>query len=221
MEKIHLKAITRAFVRPLRTSIYIPEQYIVNTAIIIVLVSFLFLISGCHYYKVITKTTCESENMLSDLLNHFYPEKRYPRQYYSEGNLVIMLFKEHDVYVVDSTGKWLLEDPIFNYDTLTCNSTFSPKPADSIISVENRKHMRYYPSTEADIVKRINLHVMKLSVNESGMVFIPVSTIEKYDIYKKNKGKTIWPPTLIATCSAVFIFVIVAIVSLNNISLYK
>jgi hypothetical protein len=200
--------------------IKIPEEYFVNSAVIIVLVSFLFTISGCNYYKVITKNASGQENLLIDLLNDSYHPYFYPRETYTEDNLVKMLFQEHNIYLVDSTGKWLLENPVLRNDTLICKSTYEPRTADSIVTAENREHKRYYPKTESEIINRINLHVTTINHYDSALVYIPLSSIYQYDIYNRNVWKTYFRPACIVAGTGLLIAVIVGISSINNMSIY-
>lgn len=216
------KSISEAWLSALRSLKNIPEQYFVNAAIITILVPLLMMFSGCAYYRVTSRDIgkCKSDNLLSELLLKYYPELYYPRSEYPEQNLAIMLFREHHIYAVDSTGKWLLENPALKHDTLICKSTFEPKPADSVITAENRKHNRYYPKTESDIIQRINLHVRTINSNDSGMVYIPLSSIYQYDIYHRNVLKTCYGPALILLGTALLVAVIVGVTRANNMSIY-
>ena len=185
------------FLRVFRSACIIPERFIINAAIMIVLVSFLFMISGCVYYKVSTKDSFDTENVLGELVNERYPSKIYHRDYYTEKKLISKLFREHNFYAIDSNGRWLMESLVLSNDTIFCKSTFSPIPPDSIKSDENRKSMRYSKNREAYFTERINLYVETINFIDSGRTYFPVSSITKYDLYSKDKGKSIVVPILL------------------------
>ena len=60
----------------------ITEKLIVNTAIAIVLASFLFMESGCAYYKVTTKVDLAPQTIIPELLMDLFSEKSMVFQYF-------------------------------------------------------------------------------------------------------------------------------------------
>ena len=77
------------------------DQLIVSSAIAIVLISFVLMISGCSYYRVVTADKKPSGDFFNQAMSMLYPEKKYPRNYYPEGNLKKMLFTQSDFYLFD------------------------------------------------------------------------------------------------------------------------
>lgn len=182
---------TRAIFRSLWPESDFIDQFIVSTAIGIVLFSFLFMISGCSYYKISTKPYDQSDTLFSDMADDLYKKWKYPRENYPEDRLLKLLFLERDFYVFDSNGRWHLYRPELRGDTIISKAQLSPVPEGVVDgAVETRKNKRYHPEKESDIIKRINLYVDKLNFNDSGMAYIPVSGIQKCEIYKKDRGKT-------------------------------
>ena len=203
------KTSTRSSFRTLRSGRKFIDQFILSTAIVIVLVSFLFMISGCSYYKISTRFNPQSDTFFKDLLNEVYPVKKYPREFYIEDNLVKMFFQQSDIYILDSNGRWHLINPELSGDTIIGKAQSSPIPAGKKNEMpETRKSGRYSASKESDIIKRINLYVDNVNFNDSGTIYIPVSSINKCEIYKKDKGKTsgIVIGTVIISAGAVFGF---------------
>jgi hypothetical protein len=167
------------------------DHFIVPTAVFIVLVSFLFMIFGCNYYKITTKVNNQSGDFANTVKDDIYKEKKYPRDLYPDEKLMKMLFIERDIYVFDSIGRWHLNFPELVGDTLLGKAEFKPIPeGDKNKLPETRKNKRYHNGTEADIIKRINFYVDRLNVNDTGLAYIPVSSINSCEIYKHNKGKT-------------------------------
>jgi hypothetical protein len=189
MEKSHQKISARAIFLRLKPGSNFTDQFIMSIAVMIVLVSFLFMISGCSYYKISTKFNSRSDTFLGEIVNNVYPVKKYPRELYPESNLLKSLFLERQIYVVDPTGRWLLINPELTGDTIF--SKTQPEPYYPYKNIaENRKSKRYEASKEGDITKRINIYVDKLSFNDSGTAYFTVSSISECEIYKKNSGKT-------------------------------
>jgi hypothetical protein len=191
MKASYRKKSTRIIYRKLWPGSDFSDRFIVSTAIAIVLFSFLFMISGCSYYKLTTRPYDQSDTFFSDMADDFYKKWQYPREDYPEERLVKLLFLERDFYVFDPSGRWHLHGPELIGDTIISQAQLSPVPEGVVDgAVETRKNKRYYPEKESDIIRRINLYVDKLNFNDSGMAYIPVSGIQKCEIYKKDHGKT-------------------------------
>lgn len=165
----------------------IPVRFLINPAI--VMVTSLSLLSGCHYYKIVTKIPTNEANALHKIVDKKYPKDIYPRNFYPEGILVSKLILENPVYAIDSTGRWLLEDALLKGDTLYCRATFSPVPPETVNPAEYRKSKRFSHNDKDYFTKRVNLYVEILDFDENGMVLIPISAISEYDIYKRNRAK--------------------------------
>jgi hypothetical protein len=167
------------------------DKFIVNTAIAIVLVSFIFMESGCAYYKVVSKHDLPPENIITELLNDLFPESAYPRDFYPEGNLRQIIFSGRDVYAFDAKGRWLLNTPVLKGDSIFTNATISPlPPANDPAYPENRKSRQYNRKAEERIVRRINLYVDTLGFISGDSSIIPVSAINSYDVYESDGGKS-------------------------------
>lgn len=162
----------------------IPEKPVVNTAICIVLISFLFMISGCHYYKVTTRTIDESSTVLYEILKELYPEKTYPRDRYPEGNLEKMLWMEHEFYIIDSQGHWFLKDPWVKGDTLYARATKNPLPIEDIPGTRTYKSGKKMEDLEkSGIIDRVKLYVDTLQFLKSDTALVPLASIQEWDYY--------------------------------------
>jgi hypothetical protein len=173
----------------------------------------IFIITGCSYYKVVTKVNSDTGNFMTDILNEIYPEKKYPREYYPENNLIKMLLLEWNIYAIDSNSKWLLEDLEYINDSIRCISISPPGSIDSLNSFERRRSRRYKPSKEADAVKRILLFTDDLKIDDTGSTVIASSSIYKCDVYKKDNLKSAGFIMLIGLPVAIIIipFILLAI----------
>jgi len=162
---------------------------IVNTAVMIVLVSFLFMISGCAYYKIIPVKDTGSNDIYKQVINELYPSNTYPRELYPESNLDKMFFMDRQVYAVDSSACWFLSNPYLSNDTIFSQATLSSQLPHEISSAKKTMVMRYQRE-QADILKRVNLYSEEINIIDSGAAQIPVSSIFNAQIYKKHAGKT-------------------------------
>lgn len=191
MKTSYCKQSARATFRLLKNGSDFTDQFILTTAIMIVLASFLFMISGCSYYKTSTKINDQPDTFFSGIADDLYKKWEYPREYYPEQKLVNIFFQERDFYVFDSTGRWHLSIPKLTGDTIIGQAQFSPIPIGEKNEIlESRKSRRYDTKTESDIIKRINLYVDKLNFNDTGAAYITVSSIQECEIFKKDRGKT-------------------------------
>ena len=167
------------------------ERSIVNPAIFIVLASFLFMASGCSYYKFTTKKNSQPDTFIKSLTDEIYKEKRYPREQYPDGNLAMMLFMDRDFYVFNDQGRWHLSNALLYGDTIKGIAQFVPVPGgDPKKNVEARPSKRYSPSKERFILKLINLYVTDVTLKDTLIVDIPVANITSCDIFMKDKKKT-------------------------------
>jgi hypothetical protein len=191
MKTSYFKQSARTTFRWLKKGSDFTDQFIVITAVMIVLASFLFMISGCSYYKTSTKINDQPDTFFSGIADDLYKKWEYPREYYPEQKLVNVFFHERDFYVFDSMGRWHLSIPELTGDTIIGQAQLSPIPIGEKNEIlESRKNRRYDAKTESDIIKRINLYVDKLNFNDTGAAYIKVSSIQKCEIYKKDRGKT-------------------------------
>jgi hypothetical protein len=124
------------------------------------LVSFLLMISGCSYYKVATKMNEQPGNLFSQMIRDLFPEKSYPREFYPESNLEKMLIIEHQLYIIDSQGQWLLNNPKIEGDTIYAQAIKTP-----VSLMDNPDDPYYYHSKkykskeEKDILTHVKLYV--------------------------------------------------------------
>jgi hypothetical protein len=177
------------------------------------------MISGCRYYKITTKANSQPDTFITVITDELYKDKKYPRELYPEENLEKLLFQERDIYVFDSRGRWHLKIPELSRDTIFGYVQYFPVPeAKKNEIVETRRSRRYMAEIEDDIIKRINFYVDSLNISDSGTAFIPVSSINKCEIYKKDRGKT--AGQAVGTFFMVIggIFVVVAIIGIIAIS---
>jgi hypothetical protein len=162
------------------------DRLIVSTAALMLLVSFLFMISGCQYYKISTRTNYKSNAFLDVILNDVYPVKKYPREHYPSENLVQILFQEKVVYVTDSYAKWKLSNAELIGDTIIAEKKVTIRD----FNLDKYGNKRYSPSKEPEITKRIVFYSDTLSTTSDGKAYIPVSSLTRCDVYKKAPGKT-------------------------------
>ena len=167
------------------------DQLIVSSAIAIVLISFVLMISGCSYYRVVTADKKPSGDFFNQAISMLFPEKKYPRNYYPEENLKIMLFTLSDFYLFDSKGRWHLLKPEFRNDTIFAEAVqVEMTPPSDPSYPENRPSQRYKSTKEGDIVRRINFYTDTLKFSGADSAYLPFSSIKQYDIYSKNQKKT-------------------------------
>jgi hypothetical protein len=192
------------------------DRLIENTAISIVLASFLFMISGCHYYRVISKVPGHPETIMTEITGKIYPETTYPRDVYPESYMQEKLLKERRFYLLDSTNQWYLSNPELRTDTIYAVAIKIPRPP-SDKSNYYVKRGKYDPSTEKEILQRINLFVDTMYFSTGDTIFFPVSSIIGYDIYKIDNGPYIGLTFAILGGLAVTTVAILIIVALANI----
>lgn len=165
------------------------EKIMVNTAIMITLVAFLFMISGCSYYRAVTKVNESSGNLLNETVNKFYPEYDYPRDQYPESNLQKILFIDYNVIVIDSAGKWKLTEADIINDTIYAVAQLYPVPPDTIAAIPGDGiSVRYHPKEEGDLLKRIFIYTEKVEFKQDGKICLPVKEISQIITFKDYPG---------------------------------
>lgn len=169
----------------------INDILLVNTAIAFVLFCFLVMESGCAYYKVVRRVEPPTESVMTNLVNDLFPAGQYPREYYPESNLKLILLSGRDVYVYDYQGRWHMDHAILKGDTITGKVRSVPVPSPNDPSYpENRKGHKYSNKTEGQIVRRVNLWVDSLHHEQHDTAFFKTDAIIQYEIYSKNSGKS-------------------------------
>ena len=165
------------------------DKFIVNTAVMITLVSFLFMSSGCSYYRAVTKSTGDSGNVLTETINKLYPVYNYPRENYPESNLQKLFFIDYTVFVVDSAGRWLLTEGEITGDTLFATANLSSVPSDNITDIpEDGISVKYKPSEEGDLLKRIFIYTDKVAFNQNGKAYFSLDDVSKIILFKDYPG---------------------------------
>jgi hypothetical protein len=168
------------------------EKLIVNTAMMITLVSFLFMISGCSYYRSVTRVNDGSVDVLSETINKLYTEEDYPRDKYPESNLQKMFFIEYDVFAVDSTGRWKLTAAEIINDTMYAVAELLAVPSDTIADIPgDGVSVRYHPKKEGDLLKRIFIYTEKVEFNNDGKAYFPVNAISQIITFKDHPAAKI------------------------------
>jgi hypothetical protein len=163
------------------------EKIMVNTAIMITLASFLFMISGCSYYRAVPRVNDGSADLLTETINKFYPDDAYPRNQYPEANLQKMFFMEYNVYAVDSAGRWQLTEAEIINDTIYAVATSSPVPPDSVADIPaDGVSVRYHPKEERDLLKRIFIYTGKVEFDQGGKAYFPVKEITQIITFKDH-----------------------------------
>jgi hypothetical protein len=212
MDRLSYKSLIPLVCRNLREGKISSEQLIVDIAILIVVVSFLFMESGCSYYKMTTRVNNEPETLISNLIEELYPVDTYPREIYMESVLRTALFANREVYVFDKTGRWRLESPKVQGDSIFATAKLSPvPPANDPIYPEYRRNRKYNGKSEEYIVHRVNLYIDTLQFAAGDTSIIPVSAIKEYDIYAPNTGKSAGIALLIIGGIAVTAAIIISI----------
>jgi hypothetical protein len=168
------------------------DRAIINTAIAFVLICFLNLVFGCSYYKYTTMTNSGADNFFEQMVNHLYPDKKYPRKYFPLENLYLKLCLEKNLYVYDGRGRWKLVSPRISGDTLYARIYQAPlvKDIETGKAAEERRSQRYHPSTEREIVNQIDLTVKSISIEQDSLAIITASDIKNCKIYKNDPAKT-------------------------------
>lgn len=212
MDRLSNKSLIQLVFRILRTGKISSEQLIVDIAILIVMVSFLFMESGCSYYKMTTRVNSEPETLISSLIEELYPVDTYPREIYMESVLRTALFANREVFVFDKTGRWRLDSPKVQGDSIFATAKLSPvPPANDPLYPEYRRNRKYDGKNEEYIVHRVNLYIDSLHFTSSDTCLIPVYAIKEYDIYKPNTGKSTGIALLIIGGIAITATIIISI----------
>jgi len=201
----------REFLSP---RMHLSERLIVSLAVFVTLIPFLLMSTGCVYYKVTTINEYESGNILDDVIHKTYPEKKYPGKKYSMQELLILLFREHNIYLVTEEGRWFLQEPVRRPDTLVCRYYLVPPITDSAHFFENRGSRRYSPSTESMAENQVLLFSDEVIFGDSARLSIPIECIYKCDIYSPDKKKSSVPVviTIVSIGVATFLIVITVLV---------
>jgi hypothetical protein len=169
----------------------ISDKFLVNTAIAFVLFCFLVMESGCAYYKVTCRVDTQPDLVLDNLINDLFPPNVYPRDVYPESNLKLILLSGRDVYVFDYQGRWHIDNAMLKGDTIVGISRKAPVPAQNDPSYpENRKNRKYDKKTESQIVRRVNFYVDTLRHLPHDSAFFSTVSINKYEIYRNDQGKS-------------------------------
>jgi hypothetical protein len=167
------------------------DNILTHTAIYIVIMCFLFMISGCTYYKYSTTVNSQPDIFVQTITDEIYEENKFPRDQYTDETLEKMLFTDRDFYVFNSDGRWHLSDLGISGDTITALAMISPIPeGDPKAHPETRSNKKYISDKEGYILKRINLHVGDLKIQNGEKVKIPVSSISYFEVYQKDRSKT-------------------------------
>jgi hypothetical protein len=193
------------------------EKVMVNTAIMITLASFLFMISGCSYYRAVPRVNDGSGHLITETINKFYPEYDYPRDQYPISNLQKMFFLEYNVYAVDSTGSWQLTDAEIINDTIYALATSSPAPPDSVADIPaDGVSVRYHPKEERDLLKRVFIYVDYIEYTQEGKAYFSVKDISKIITFKDHPAAKVGFTILILGGILTITFVILILMALDE-----
>jgi hypothetical protein len=193
------------------------DKLIENTAISIVLASFLFMISGCGYYRPVTIVNKHPDAFFGEMMDELYPEKKYSREYYPESNLKKMLFMEHQFYVIDSTGTWALNNPTLKGDTIYAQAMEYSLPLNDNPDDKHYLHdKKYDPVADKAILKGIKLYVESLHFRNNDTAFIPFTSVKQYDIYEKDNSRDVGLALALVGGTLVASLVIAIAVAIEN-----
>jgi hypothetical protein len=193
------------------------DKFIVNTAVMITLVSFLFMNTGCSYYKSATMENYGTENLLTALINNLYPKAQYPRDVYPEYNIRKMFFIQYEVFAVDSKGTWKLDTAELRNDTIFATTKLSPIPSASLVKIpDKREKVRYYPEQDKDFIKKVFLYTDNLVIDTTGKVCIPTKEISKIVRLKNDPSSKVGTVLLVCGGIAVLSLFIAMLVAIGN-----
>lgn len=195
----------------------IPDKFLVNPAVSILLISFLLMISGCGYYKVVTRENKMPSTVIQKIIQEMYPKNIYPRDQYPESNLEKMLWTEHEFYIIDSQGQWSLKGTMTKNDTMYAQAVNDPLPGED--NPDARDYMgdkKLERSKEKEIINRVKLYVDTLHFLSGDTVMVPFSGIQKYDIYKHARNREVGLALAIAGGVAVITLIIVIANAIAN-----
>ena len=169
----------------------ITDRFIVNTAVMITLFSFVFMISGCSYYRSVTRVKAATGDVLAETINALYPKKKYPRKQYPESNLEKLFFMNYNLIAVDSSGRWILTEAELINDTLYALAVLSPVTADSMVYIPQQDgiSVRYNPSKERDLLKMVFVYAGDVKFNQAGQAYFPKKEISKIIVLKDYGAK--------------------------------
>jgi|GEM_PF-4475908 len=156
------------------------DKVIMNTAVMITLVSFLFMISGCSYYRSVTKVNEGSGDLLTETVNEFYPEFDYPRDQFPLSNLYKKFFMEYRFYLVDSKGQWELSEVDIKNDTVYATAILLTIPNDTVIDIPgDGMSVKYKPKEEGDLLMRVFIYTDKVDFIQDAKAYFSVNDISK------------------------------------------
>ena len=136
----------------------------------LVLLAFLNLITGCSYYKVITKTNIPSEKYLEMEQNNKYLILHYQNK----------VWHLTDIKIVDSVmliGKILM----------------LPLEHRRYVETNPEKKNRYKIISENDetsVLDEVHIYASEVIISNNSTIFVPLESVEKIEIYEKDKKAT-------------------------------
>jgi hypothetical protein len=163
------------------------DKVIVNTAVMITLFSFLFMISGCSYYRSVTRVNDSPGDLLTKTVNDLYRDNSYPRDKYPMDNLYQIFILQHHLYLVDSTGQWDLSEVEIKNDTVYAAAKLMLVPKDSVTDLPGDKtSVKYKLKKEADLLKRVFIYTNKGDSFQGEKVSFSVYDISKVITFKDH-----------------------------------
>lgn len=195
------------------------DKVIMNTAVMITLFSFLFMISGCSYYRSVTRAEEGSGDLLTKTVNEIYKEFGYPRDQYPMDNLYRIFFMEHHLYLVDSTGRWDLSEVEIKNDTLYATARFLIVPEDSVTDFPGDKtSVKYKPKKESDLLMRVFIYADEVNFNQGEKVYFNINDIFKVITFKDHPAAKVGFTFLILGGILTIGIVTLIIVSIGDIN---
>ena len=100
-----------------------------------------------------------------------------------------LFFIDYTVFVVDSAGRWLLTEGEITGDTLFATANLSSVPSDNITDIpEDGISVKYKPSEEGDLLKRIFIYTDKVAFNQNGKAYFSLDDVSKIILFKDYPG---------------------------------
>ena len=133
----------------------------------LVLLAFLNLTIGCGYYKVITETDIPSEK---------YSEMEQNKKY-------MILHYQNKV--------WHLTDIKIEDSVMLVGKILTLPPEHSKYKETNPEKNNLYKKTrkndESGVINEVHIYVSEINIDNNSNISVPIKSIEKIEIYKKNK----------------------------------
>jgi hypothetical protein len=193
------------------------DKAITNTAVMITLVAFLFMISGCNYYRSVTIVNEGSGDLLTKTVNKFYPEFDYPRDQYPLSNLYKMFFVEYHLYLVDSIGRWELSEADIKNDTVYATVKLLHTPNDTVTDIPGDGiSVKYKLKAEGDLLMRVFIYSDKVDFIQGEKAYFSVNDISKVITFRDHPAAKVGYTFLVLGGVLTITVVTLIIIALGN-----